>query len=69
MDRGTIHISRALASCICWNSPDHSISYPSWSLAPVAGSMTFSCASRMTEARSRPRTPNLMGMNRRLFSR
>ena len=69
IDSGTIHMSRLLAFSICSNSPDHSTLYPSVSRAPVLGSFTRAWASLIAEARSRPSTLNLMGMNRRLFSR
>ena len=69
IDNGTIQSRRAFASCICLNSPDQSILYPRGSLTPEVLSSTLLFASLIAPARSRPLTLNLIGMNRRLFSR
>ena len=71
IESGTIHISRALAFCIWANSPDHSMSVALGELGLRSWDRRrpSAWASSIAEARSRSWTLNLIGMNRRLFSR
>ena len=58
-ETANIRAIRASAASICLNSPLHSAEY-----GIVSSGSTFAWASATVPARSRPRTSNLIAMNR-----